>query len=154
MIKRKCILCSQNVGSIKKFLKQKEYNFNYDQNIYKYKYGNRKFYINCNFHRLDTKIDSLKEFTKNDIKRIYLLENLNPRPETLDNDMTILSGLFTKQKLEHILKIYFTCNSHQSLETIRSEFLKFDSFFDYLGIRNDEEKKRKFVDKRIFLIEN
>ena len=160
---RKCILGSQNVDSINKFIKQKDYAINYDQNkdIYKFRKKGRigrickrKIYINCNFHTLNPKIDNLKKFAKKDIERIYLLENLNPRPETLDNDMTILSGLFAKQKLEHILKIYFTGNSHQSLETIRSEFLKFDSFFDYLGIRNDDAKKREFVKNRIGLIRN
>ena len=129
---------------------QKQFN----ETSFNEEYDNQKHYIyvNCNMHRLE--FDD-EHFSKkcNEIKRnltkIILIENLNPRPETLNNDLFKLKKVFSQADLRRFLEIHFTVYESNDATSLKSYILEYDVLFDSLGIQ-DNEQKVEFFEKRIF----
>ena len=108
----------------------------------------------CNLNKLS--------FDKNDFRRkiqaetnlkaIICIENLNPRPETLLNDINILKNTFTAADLRNNLYFYFTFSTkHVDLNEFREAFLEYDMIFEYLNI--PQNKRRAFADERVWLLD-
>ena len=148
------VLGSADDFSLNKFLSYKKFTKYDEQNdLFMDKEGKYLVYVNCKFYRFSFNINEFKancEKIRSKLSRIYLLQNLNPRPETLDHDMNILSRVFTKKELSDNIQIYFT-GLNDNLESFKDEFVKFNCFFDTLGIKNKSEKLN-FASKNIFKI--
>ena len=149
----KLVVGSTTEDNLQHFFKLK-FAIDYDktQDLFTYDpLGTIWVYVNCNFHRMSFNFDeflSMCEKYRSKICRIYLLENLNPRPETLENDINILSRVFTQNELRDYIKIYFT-GQNENLDAIKTDFEKFNSFFNYLGI-DDEFRKKNFARDNLF----
>ena len=145
---------SASEQSISKLL-SKEFKTNFISSKLEYDYSSfampKRIYVRCDLNRSRFDKNEFKCFC-NKIKpsKIFLIENLNPRPETLENDMNILAGVFTRNELRDNVNIFFT-GSNANMDSIKSSFLSFNSFFNYLGICNEYEKKR-FTETKIFVL--
>lgn len=116
--------------------------------------NNKTLLINCN-HFEDTFI--LKAFKdrcnqiKSNITAIICLETLNPRPEYLNNSLELLESIFRTSELRDKLYLFLTDNQKsKQIQTIRSQFLKVEDFFNRLRVTN----KESFASKRIWLLES
>lgn len=157
---------SASENSISQVLK-KVFNFKYDPEINEYhskdslydnivdcisrsKYiQNCVVYVNCNLNRSSFNLIELKQkyrdYKNKNLCGVICIENLNPRPETLENDIKMLYSVFTGTELENLLNIVCTSSSYDlNVNIIRSEFLKFNVLFSYLGINNEKDAVREY----------
>ena len=138
-----------------KLLLSKKFNFDsYDPKINEYNVTNSiKVVINCGFHKNNFDIDSFKrkysEIQK-DLKEIICLENLNPRPETMLQDMNILRDVFTTSELRNKMIICFTSSSPISLKEIQHAANEFNHLFDsVLMMQSESKQKQEFISNNI-----
>ena len=83
---------------------------------------------------------------------VVLIENLNPRPETLENDLSKTSRVFLASQLKRYLFIHFTSSGEEKqIEDIKRDVKNFNVLFDAIGIRSDSDKQ-KFVDDQIDIL--
>lgn len=83
---------------------------------------------------------------------VVLIENLNPRPETLENDLSKISRVFLASQLNRYLFIHFTASGEEKqIEDIKRDVKNFNVLFDAIGIRSDSDKQ-KFVDDQIGIL--
>jgi hypothetical protein len=106
-------------------------------------------YVNCNLNRSSFELNELKQkyidYKRKNLCGVICIENLNPRPETLENDIKVLNNVFTSSELEYLLNIVCTSSSYDlNIDTIRSEFLKFNVLFSYLNINNEKDAVREY----------
>ena len=101
------------------------------------------------------KIEDLCDRVQNGLKLIICLENLNPRPETLLNDIKILRECFesSNELKEKIFLIFTFSNRNQSkLAELRSDILNFNAMFQILNVVSDEEK-HAFVENKVWILD-
>jgi len=103
---------------------------------------------NFNFKSFQTRCNNIRR----NLRAIITIENLNPRPETLNNSMKKLGEIFSSSELEKSLYVIFTSNDNIDETYIRESFLQFNVVFDILGISN-EINKNKFAKDRVHLLE-
>ena len=97
-------------------------------------------------------LESFKvEFEENEqnFGAIICIENLNPRPETLVNNIKILEKCFSSSMLNNLLYFFFASNGKLDLDTLREKALNFNEVFNVLNIQHDSKKRRDFVNTRI-----
>ena len=119
----------------------------------KKEYDKQEFKIieQCDLNRLSfDKIQFTKKISQiqDNLEGVICVENLNPRPETLLNDLEILIDIFPSsfQLKNKILFLFTSSNSTKSLEEIRNEILSFEYLFDCLTIPQ--------VERMDFVIQN
>ena len=84
------------------------------------------------------------------MKQIICIENLNPRHDTMLNDLVILGRLFEPNELNKlILFIHTFTGEPKSLKEVRNGVLELDDFFGMLMINQID--KQKFVDEKIWV---
>lgn len=110
-------------------------------------------YLNCDLNKSNFCFDGFKtkcNQIRDTLEAIIFIVNLNPRPETLLNDLSILSCVFTPQQLREKVIFFFTMSNgiSKSLFDVRNSFLKFNEAFDFLNM----EKNRAFVNNRVWLL--
>lgn len=139
----------EKIKTVMKYL----FDLEYDSYFKEYKSKCFDIYVNT---KLNTSSFDLNEFQKScknynvSLNCIICIENLNPRPETLLNDLEILSNTFKTNDLRDKLNILFTSsNENIDLNSIRNESLSFNVLFDNLLIIN-QNKKKKYVENNIF----
>jgi hypothetical protein len=109
--------------------------------------------VNCNLFRHDFSFIDFKNKCneiKSDLKEIICLENLNPRPETLVDDMNILKKVFASKELKEKMTICFTSSQQKNLSEVQSYAKNFDFLFnDVLMIQNGSLEKEEYINKNI-----
>jgi len=137
-----------------KVLFQLDYDDSNDKEI---EFDNRfKIIEQTDLNRLMFKKEDLCNRVHDDLKLIICLENLNPRPETLLNDIKILSECFesSNELKEKIFFIFTFSNRNQSkkLVELRSDILNFNALFHYLNVVSDGEK-HVFVENKVWILD-
>ena len=153
----KCVLLIPSVSehNIALFTKQK-YSITYDPTIKEYTRANGqqvKLVIYSNLNRLSFDLNEFKakcsEIRRN-LSEIVLIENLNPRPETLENDLNIISRVFRSHELRSLLRICFTSSSKSlNLNEIKGDVLNFNVLFEDVMMMKNREDKVRFIENRI-----
>jgi hypothetical protein len=158
-IDKKSILISGSADDqVKKELFKVLFQLDYDNlNDKEIEYDNRfKIIEQTDLNRLKFKIEDLCNRVQNGLKLIICLENLNPRPETLLNDIKILSECFesSNELKEKIFLIFTFSNRNQlkKLAELRSDILNFNALFQYLNVVSDGEK-HVFVDNKVWILD-
>ena len=128
-------------------------NTTYDSTNNRFSKPYNEFYVNCDLHKSSFNPSVYKfncdEIRKKGLNYIILIENLNPRPETLASDLEKLTQVFTTAELQKKLIIFFTSsNDKMNLKEIKESALKMNVLFSSIGIKNQSEKL-KFVDNQI-----
>jgi hypothetical protein len=136
---------SASEENIRLLLKKKFNLDSYNPFISKYDLNNNiRVVVNCNFHKYDfdfNKFENVCNEIKSNLKEIICLENLNPRPETMQQDMNILRDVFTSKELKSLLVICFTSSKQLNLKEIQKDTKSFNFLFhDVLKIQNDSQK--------------
>ena len=148
---------SASEDNIRLLLKKKFNLDNYNPSIKEYSLSDDyiRVLVDCNLFKHDF---SLSEFRnkcnaiKSDLKEIICFENLNPRPETLVDDMNILKRVFSSKELKDKMVICFTSNQKLKLSEVQSYAKNFDFLFiDVLMIQSGslEKEKEEFINKSI-----
>ena len=137
----------------KKQLYECLFQIKYDSSIEQREYNRFKIIEQTDLNRLEFNktnfIDKCNKI-KNNLKAIICLENLNPRPETLLNDVKILSECFTSNELKEKIFFVFTfSNGSKDLVEFRNDILKFNTLFDYLMV--SEFEKSKFCLEKVWI---
>ena len=92
----------------------------------------------CNLNKMAFDVNTFKavcDDMKKNICAIFCIENFNPRPETLLNDINILLSVFTAEELYK--NLYFLCtfsSTVNDMNVFRNDFSQYDDIFDYLNI--------------------
>ena len=138
----------------KKQLYECLFQIKYDSSIEQREYNRFKIIEQTDLNRLEFNktnfIDKCNKI-KNNLKAIICLENLNPRPETLLNDVKILSECFTSNELKEKIFFVFTfSNGSKYLVELRNDILKFNTLFDYLMVSGFE--KSKFCLEKVWIL--
>lgn len=125
------------------------------KNIYKL---DDSFTLNgkCDFNKFDFDIENFKLECNTGFHYILLLQSLNPRPVTLNEDLKTLSSVFPKEVLKERLVLLFVQKSDykKKLEEIRQEIIEyFDVMYRYIGII-DRNERISFAENRIWLLES
>lgn len=138
----------------KKLLYEYLFQIKYDSSIQQIEYNQYKIIEQTNLNRLSfdrTLFRNRCNEIRSNLKAIICLENLNPRPETLLNDITILSECFNPNELKEKIFFVFTfSNGSKSSTELRDDILKFDTLFDYLTVSSKE--KYDFVIDKIWAL--
>ena len=87
------------------------------------------------------------------LKAIICLENLNPRPETLVNNIKILGDAFEQKLLKTNLYFCFTSNNKLDINYVRESALQFNEVFRVIGIQHDKKLKDQFVKDKIYTLD-
>ena len=114
-------------------------------------------YKKCSLNRAFFDLDSFKsecEHIEPSLSSIVCLENLNPRAETLIEDIKILRRVFSASFLRSHLIILLTLSNEnsKSLRQLREGFEHYDVVFKYLEITSAQDR-REFVASRVWLLE-
>jgi hypothetical protein len=159
-IDKKSILISGSADDqVKKELYKVLFQLDYDNlNDKEIEYDNRfKIIEQTDLNRIKFKIEDLCDRVQNGLKLIICLENLNPRPETLLNDIKILSECFesSNELKEKIFLIFTFSNRNQSkkLAELRSDILNFNAMFHFLNVVSDGEK-HAFVENKVWILDD
>ena len=136
----------------------KKLNTTYDSTNSRFSKPYNEFYVNCDLHRSSFNTSGYKfncdEMRKKGLNYIILIENLNPRPETLAADLEKLTQVFTTAELQKKLIIFFTSSDDKkSLKDIKKSALEMNVLFSSIGIHNQGDRK-KFVDNQIITAES
>ena len=118
-----------------------------------------KIVHNCNLNRMGFNFEEFKimcSTISNNLKGIICIENFNPRPETLLNDLKVLVNVFSNDTLKRYLLLFatFTNNNNNilSLTETRKDISDFRTIFeDYLLI-NDRFLLNKFLKENIWIL--
>ena len=130
------------------------FRIDYKNSIDTYSSKENHVYINCNMHRLIFNIEGFFEKCdeiRNKLTEIILIENLNPRPETLNNDIVYLRRVFSQDELKNFLSIGFTLYGNVDVQSLKADVIKFDVLFENLGLGGSGERV-EFYEKRFFII--
>jgi len=156
--KKSILISGSATDQVKKELYKVLFKLDYDDsNEKEIEYDNRfKIIEQTDLNRLKFNKEDLCNRVQNDLKLIICLENLNPRPETLLNDIKILSECFksSNELKEKIVFIFTFSNRNQSkkLADLRSDILNFNALFHYLNVASDQEK-HVFVEKKVWILD-
>jgi hypothetical protein len=137
------VLGSAYEHDVYNFIKSK---FNIEYNSAIEEYNSYDFIHVFNFCDGSFKKGELKskcEVMKSEMKSLYLIEYLNPRPQMIDKDMNVLLSVFTASELRKWLKIVFTGDT-ENWQNVKEVFSKNDLFFSYLGIMDEHLYTRNF----------
>jgi GTP-binding protein EngB required for normal cell division len=147
---------SASEDNIKLLLKKKFNLENYNSSTKDYSLSDDfiRVLVDCNLFKQGF---SLSEFRskcneiKSDLKEIVCFENLNPRPDTLVDDMNILKRVFSSKELRDKMVICFTSNQTIKLSEVQSYAKNFDFLFiDVLQMSGSlENEKEEFINKSI-----
>ena len=92
----------------------------------------------CDLNRMAFDVNTFKpvcDDMKKNLCAIFCIENFNPRPETLLNDINILLSVFTAEELYN--NLYFLCtfsSTVNDMNVFRNDFSQYDNILDYLNI--------------------
>lgn len=133
------------------------FNLEYRTETNQYETDLCSIYVNCSLYLPDFNRDEFQQicnYNMHKLEKIICLENLNPGPETLGNDIRILSKIFTPNTLRNRLNLVFTSSDpYIKLAEIRNTALNFVVFYGYLGIQNENgANKRLFVERNVWLL--
>ena len=153
---RQYILLTGSASSeyVKTFLNDK-YKITYEPTTIEYKLNSStKLIVSCDLNKaaFDLKSFELKyNEIKSGLKQIVCIENLNPRPETLDADLNVLSKVFSSLELRNYLNIVFKSSSQRDLDLseIRKSSASFNVLFNALGLKYKTEID-KYIAKQIW----
>ena len=87
---------------------------------------------------------------KSTLSAIITIENLNPRPETLSNNMKILERVFSTNELNKHLFFFFTSSQTVKLDELRMAFLQFQEVIRILRLETAQHKS--FIKERVHLM--
>ena len=150
MIEKYLIVCGSASEDTKRDIFRDLFNLNYKntQKVYQFQKYEIIYYDFClrTFNENDF-IDQCNNIREK-IQFILCIQNLNPRPETLENDFGVLTRAFSSTELNEKLNIIFT--SSDNLDNVRNSALNYTVIFDPLGI-TEFQNKCDFVNKKIWL---
>ena len=109
--------------------------------------------IECGLEKASFNIETYRNKCnriKTNLAAIISIENLNPRPETLVNNMKILERTFSSDELSKLLYIFFTSDHSIKIDEIRDSFLQFNEILRILRLNNSTQ--RAFVNQKIHLL--
>lgn len=130
------------------------FRIDYKNSIDTYSSKENQVYINCNMHRLVFNSEDFFEKCdeiRNKLSEIILIENSNPRPETLNNDIVCLRRVFSQDELKSFLRIGFTMYGNVDVQSLKADVIKFDVLFENLGLGAYGERE-EFFKNRFFII--
>ena len=116
-----------------------------------------KIIENRSLNRLEFNLTDFKQScdqmkTCYNLVAIICFENLNPRPDTLLNDFTQLSSVFSAHELKNKLMVFFTfTGSIKPLKEIRDDFKDYDLLFRSMGIC-DGKNRLAFIKERVWIL--
>ena len=139
---------------VRTFLNEK-YKISYEPASNEYKLNSStRLIVSCELNRaaFDSKSFELKyNEIKAGLKQIVCIENLNPRPETLEADLNVLGKVVSPQELKKYLHIVFKSSSQNDLDLseIRKSSENFHVLFAALGLKSKADID-KYIRKRIW----
>lgn len=132
----------------------------YDQNDFdiinddEFFINNTHFYKDFSLNKLSFNLNDFKSIANKIKGSIICLENLNPRADTLIENIKILNNVFGSDRLKKdlILLFTFTEENSKSLDQIRNSVLDYNVLFKFLNIHVNTEKI-EFLSTRLWLLE-
>ena len=127
------------------------------EGVYRISSSATSFHEKCSLNRAFFDLNSFKaecEHIQPHLGAILCFENLNPRAETLIEDIKILRRVFAASFLRANLIVLLTLSDEnsKSLRQLREGFEHYDVVFKYLEI-DSFEVRREFVANRVWLLE-
>ena len=139
---------------VRTFLGDK-YQISYEPTTNEYKLNSStQLIVKCDLNKaaFDLKSFELKyNEIKDGLKQIVCIENLNPRPETLEADLNVLSKVINSKELRNYLFIVFKSSTKpdSDLSEIRSSSANFNVLFNALGLKS-QAAINKYIGKQIW----
>ena len=142
---------SANPNCIENFLKQK-YGIRFNTEISEYKLNiSTKLIVDFDLNQNNQNFATNCNRLRSGLKQIICIENLNPEPDQLNQDITKLVGLFGQNELKSLLNVVFDSSLNGNLN--RDEIERFsdhlNELFSLLGIEN-HDAMIGFISKNIF----
>lgn len=122
---------------------QEKFSENWNSSTKEYDNGRHFLYVDCTMHRQafdENNFISKCNQVRHKLAKIILIENLNPRPETLQSDLCRLVNVFDQAELRKFLEIHFTVYVNDNMNYFKTDMFQQNFLFNCLGIEKDNEK--------------
>jgi hypothetical protein len=158
VVKKNILITGSPSSDWLKFLLEKVFQIHEPFDDSKFQFESESYILNigCGLEKASFNFESYRNKCnqiKSNLIAIISIENLNPRPETLLNNMKIFERIFSTDDFNNYFFFFFTSSLSLKVEEIRSSFLQFNEVLRILRLNSNQ--LATFVNQRIhFLNEN